>query len=76
MVCCIIPGEIDDGGLATRIPVLGFTIGMAFRVRTADGWCSFNGSWVIVNAGGETYAEVAAEDKDIAGVTCWGCICD
>jgi len=42
VVCCIIPGEtefgIEFGGLATRIPVLGLTIGIAFRVRTADGW--------------------------------------
>jgi len=38
VVCCIKPGEIDDGGLATVMPVLGLTIGMAFRVRTADGW--------------------------------------
>jgi len=35
--CCIIPGEIDDGGLETRIPVLGLTIGIAFRERTAEG---------------------------------------
>ena len=33
----MIPGEIDDGGLATCIPVLGFTMGIAFRDRTADG---------------------------------------
>jgi len=36
--CCILAGEIDSGGLATRMPVLGLTIGMAFLVRTADGW--------------------------------------
>lgn len=30
LVCCIIPGETDDdGGLATRMPVFGFTMGMA-----------------------------------------------
>ena len=37
VVCCIIPGEIEDGGLATRMPVLGLTMGIAFRVRTAEG---------------------------------------
>lgn len=37
------PGDVDSGGLGTRMPVLGLTIGMAFRVRSADGWCSFIG---------------------------------
>ncbi len=37
VACCIIPGEIDDGGLAIRIPVVGLTMGIAFLVRTADG---------------------------------------
>lgn len=33
------PGEIDDGGLAMRVPVEGLTIGMALvRDRRADGW--------------------------------------
>lgn len=36
--CCIMAGEMDRGGLATLIPVLGFTIGIALRVRRADGW--------------------------------------
>ena len=31
------PGEIEDGGLAIRIPVLGLTIGIALLVRTAEG---------------------------------------
>ena len=30
-------GETEEGGLGSRMPVLGFTIGMAFRVRKADG---------------------------------------
>jgi len=30
---------------------------------------------VLVKVGGETYADVAAEDKERAGVTCCGCIC-
>jgi hypothetical protein len=38
---CIMPGEIDEGGLETRMPVLGLTMGMAFRVRTAEGWWIF-----------------------------------
>jgi len=38
VVCCIKPGEIDDGGLAMRLPVEGLTIGMALlRERIADG---------------------------------------
>jgi hypothetical protein len=41
VVCCIIPGEIDDGGLATRMPVLGLTMGIAYVARSADGWCIF-----------------------------------
>lgn len=36
--CCIIAGEMDRGGLATLIPVLGLTMGIALRVRSADGW--------------------------------------
>jgi len=31
-------GDIEDGGLATLIPVLGLTMGMALRVRNAEGW--------------------------------------
>ncbi len=31
-------GEIDNGGLATRMPVLGLTMGIAFLVLTAAGW--------------------------------------
>ena len=39
--CCIMAGEMDRGGLATLIPVLGLTIGIALRVRNADGWWIF-----------------------------------
>lgn len=39
-------GDIDDGGLATLIPVLGLTMGMAFRVRKAEGWWMFMG-WLF-----------------------------
>lgn len=35
--CCIMPGEIDVGGLVRVIPVLGLTMGMTLRVRAADG---------------------------------------
>jgi len=40
VVCCIIPGEMDDGGLAMRLPVEGFTMGMALvrDERIAEGW--------------------------------------
>jgi len=38
VACCIMPGEMDDGGLAMRVPVDGLTIGMALvRERSADG---------------------------------------
>jgi hypothetical protein len=53
VVCCIIPGEIDDGGLAMRLPVEGLTMGMALlRDRIAEGW------WILrllllVYAGGD-----------------------
>lgn len=30
-------GEIEEGGEGSRIPVFGFTIGMALQVRRADG---------------------------------------
>ena len=33
----MLPGEMEFGGLATLIPVEGLTIGIAFRVRNADG---------------------------------------
>lgn len=38
VACCLIPGEIDDGGLGTRMPVLGLTIGITFwfAVRMVD----------------------------------------
>jgi len=36
---CIMPGEMLDGGLAMRMPVEGFTMGMALvPERMADGW--------------------------------------
>ena len=47
------PGEMEDGGLAMRLPVEGLTIGMALlRVRIADGW------WILrllllIYAGGD-----------------------
>lgn len=30
-------GEIEDGGEGRRIPVFGLTMGIALRVRKADG---------------------------------------
>jgi len=76
LVCPIIPGETDDGGLATRMPVLGLTIGMAPAFR-ADGWKIFR-LLLLMKLGGGAYADVAAEDKDRAGVICccgWICCC-
>jgi len=73
--CCIIPGETDDdGGLATRMPVLGLTIGIA-AAFLADGWKIFKLLLLLMKLGGGAYAEVAAEDRESAGVTCCcGCI--
>lgn len=34
---CILAGDTDEGGLATRMPVLGLTMGMAFLDLTAAG---------------------------------------
>ena len=34
-------GEIEDGGEGSRMPVVGFTMGMALRARSAEGWCIF-----------------------------------
>lgn len=39
--CCIIAGDIEGGGLARLLPVLGLTIGIAFRGRKAEGWRIF-----------------------------------
>lgn len=35
--CCIMPGEMDVGGLVSVTPVLGLTIGITLRVRDAVG---------------------------------------
>jgi len=67
------PGEMDDGGLAMRMPVEGLTIGMALlRERIAEGWWIFR-LLLLVYVGGDMYAEVAADERDKAGVIC-GCI--
>lgn len=34
---CIMPGDMEVGGLVKVIPVLGLTIGMTLRVRDAEG---------------------------------------
>ncbi len=69
VVCCIMPGEMDDGGLAMRVPVDGLTMGMALlRERTAEGWWIFR--LLLAKLGGEAYAEVAAEDREREGVIC------
>ena len=41
-------GDIEDGGLGTRMPVLGLTMGMALRVRKAEGWWSFI-CWLLLD---------------------------
>jgi len=37
--CCNLDGLTEAGGLLIRIPVLGFTMGIAFLIRVAAGWC-------------------------------------
>lgn len=52
LVCCIIPGETDDdGGLATRMPVFGLTMGMA-AAFLADGWKIFKLLLLLMKLGG------------------------
>lgn len=73
MVCCIIPGEMDEGGLAMRLPVEGLTMGMALlRERRAEGWWILRPLLLLVKVGGDMYADVAAEEMDKAGVICCG----
>ncbi len=38
MLLLLMPGDMESGRLGTRMPVLGLTIGIAFRARTAAGW--------------------------------------
>lgn len=45
------------------------TIGMA-AAFLADGWKIFKLLLLLIKLGGGAYAEVAAEDKDKAGVIC------
>jgi len=70
VVCCIIPGEMDDGGLAMRLPVEGFTMGMALvrDERIAKGWWILRLLLLLLKLGGDIYAEVAAEEIARAGV--------
>lgn len=51
VLCCIMLGEIDDGGLM-RLRVSGLTIGIGLRDLIADGWCSFM-AFIEKFAGGE-----------------------
>lgn len=67
-------GEMDDGGLAMRLPVDGLTIGIALlRDRSADGWRIFKFWLWLRDIGGGMKEDVAALVMDKAGVTC-GCI--
>lgn len=64
-------GDIDDGGEGTRMPVLGLTMGMALRVRRADGWWIFICwlfDWKPVTGLYELLE--AAEEMEKLGVTC------
>lgn len=71
------PGEMDEGGLAMRLPVEGFTMGMALvRERMAEGWWILRLLLLLVYVGGDIYADVVAEEIERAGVICCGCICD
>lgn len=65
------PGEMDEGGLAMRLPVEGLTIGMALlRERSADGWWILRVLLLLEYVGGETYADVAADEMESDGVIC------
>lgn len=78
MVCCILAGDTDGGGLAIVIPVSGLMMGMADpRARVAEGWCSFrltedrpDDCWVW-KAGGMKGGEDELSEK--AGATEVGC---
>jgi hypothetical protein len=56
------------GGLGTRMPVLGLTMGITFLVRVVAGWLSlFGGDVFSIEA--ETKGG-AVEESEIDGVTC------
>jgi len=38
MLCCILEGDTEGGGLDMVMPVAGLTMGMALRARVAEGW--------------------------------------
>ena len=62
-------GETDGGGLATRMPVLVFTIGMALRDLMAAGSCNFIGEEVD-GCICEARKVFALEGRAKVGVTC------
>jgi len=63
---------MDCGGLATRMPVLGLTMGMALRVRSAEGWWIFI-CWALVDwKPVEGWYELPEADSEKDGVT-WRC---
>lgn len=70
-------GEMEDGGLI-RVRVSGFTIGIGFRDRITDGWCSFGWLFREKVEGGEMYGAVDVDGRENAGVIwccrgeCWG----
>jgi hypothetical protein len=60
---------MDVGGLVNVIPVLGLTMGMTLRVRTADGcWKLILRLLVTPECTNEL---VDAGDKEMDGATCW-----
>jgi len=63
------PGEMDDGGLM-RVRVSGLTMGIGFRDRMADGWCSLRLWFMAKLEGGDTYAECAEPGTEREGVRC------
>lgn len=69
--CCILAGDTDGGGLDMLIPVVGLTIGIAFRTRVAAGW------WILRLDDWFWYPEgiygFDAELREKLGVTCCGC---
>lgn len=70
---CILAGDTDCGGLDMLIPVLGFTIGIALRIRVAAGW------WIFIEDGELWYAAPGTyegtlelrENREATSCGCW-----
>jgi hypothetical protein len=70
MPCCILAGDADGDGLDMVMPVAGLMMGIAFRVRVADGWCSFRVECWLWNAGGMKAGEDEFRENVGAMVLC------